>query len=141
MLDAPRSTRWTALASAVGLALACGGSAGGEPRAPAIDFAPVPAPSLSSGASSDGFAGQLGLPLGSEMLKKNEEGAIDLLYPSAFDATVPFTGVREHLEAQGWGMRPTDIPPFEAMFTKDDQRIQLTAERAGSSVWIRIRTK
>lgn len=141
MLDAPRSGRWTALAAAVGFALACGGGGGRAEQVPDIDFAPVPAPEQQPDAEAEGLAGELSLPIGNAMVRKNEDKAVDLLFPSAFDASEPFRLVREHLEGLGYTGEPVDPPPFAASLAKEGRRIELTAERAGSSVWIRVRAK
>lgn len=139
MSDAPRYRRWCVLAALVASALACGGGGAGPAEAPPIDFAPAPVPEAS--AATEGLAGELGLPIGAEMLKKNEERAVDLLFPSAFDTAGPFGEVVTHLEGRGWTRRSSEEPGPPAVFDQGDDTIEVSAELAGSSVWIRVRPK
>lgn len=115
--------------------LACGGAGPVDAPQPdpEIEFAkPAPRPEV------EGLAGELGFPVGEGgEAQVSDERTFEILHRSAFDAGSQWADYRDELEADGWTLRPTEIPPFEGVFVKEAQQISLSCELKGTSVFVR----
>ena len=115
--------------------LACGGvgSDGTEAQPESIEFAKpaVPPPVV------QGLAGELGFPVGSGEVQVSDARDFVILHRSTYDAGYPWGDYRARLEADGWSWIESPTPPFEGIFVKEHQQIQLSCELKGSSVFVR----
>ncbi len=123
--------------AALVLALACGGTATPEPTpAETIEFAQPAAPSQPAPVV-EGLAGELGFPVGRGEVQGSDTRTFEILHRSAFDAGAQWADYRDALEVAGWTLRPTEVPPFEGVFVKESQQLQLSCELKGTSVFVR----
>ena len=103
----------------------------GEPEEP--PEAPV--------ATADGLAAVLGLPKqGGELVVSQSEKA-EIIHRNAWDVAKVWPLYHEAFLAEGWERMPSNVPPFESLYEKDDRYIDLRMESAGPTVRIAIDRK
>lgn len=129
-----------AIAFVVLSTLACGGGGGGSTRGgggpPDLAFEPQEAPAAVPKAD-EGLGAELGFPYVDGIVRVNEPTKVHVLHPSTFDAGIVWEPYAAGLEAAGWERARTAVPPFKGLFTKEKRRVLVTAELAGSSVWVK----
>lgn len=120
--------------------LACGGGgggrAGGGAAPPDLSFEPQDAPPVVP-KTEEGLGAELGFPYVDGIVRVNEPTRVHVLHPSTFDPGIVWEPYAAGLEAAGWERARTSVPPFKGLFTREKRRVIVSAELAGSSVWVK----
>ncbi len=115
-----------------------------EPETQAADDAPkeaVAAAKPEANSEQGTILEHLGIPVGNGIVGESTDKSAQIVYRSAFAVQKTWTLYTDSLEANGWVRKNTTVPPYESLYDKEREVLDLRMRMGGTSVIVDIKLR